>query len=206
MSRVDIENIAKEYFQSLNLPSKHNLQPVLIGLIGSYGVGKSTIANKLGQELGAVVISSDDVLRLLEKERLSFEEIMDEKQIVTIGQNVLELAMKEGVDIVLDADLREAHFKNLIQQISENKGYKFIVCLVVAKEAIVEERIRLRQSSEKSQLFKEATDISFIVRKKIHESYPLPNDLFFTFQNDEENRLGDQIKEFETKLLKWLQR
>jgi len=180
-----IEQWVKEYLdikiKSLDL--KPTKQHFFIGFIARYGVGKTTVAKKIAERLQLLHLSSDEGRRLFQQRGVSSDIVGKEKLIFFMGFKVIQELAQRKINILLDADLRQSHFREPLQKFIESRGYKFLLVNVVTKDEIVLERIRQRQKEEESEYLKENMERHFLDRKKIHESEPMP-DIFFTFTNE----------------------
>ena len=59
LSDDKIESVANICEQDLILPSEKNTNPVLIAFIGQIASGKSTLGQRLSQEIGLIRINND---------------------------------------------------------------------------------------------------------------------------------------------------
>ncbi|GEM_PF-5115250 len=195
---MDISSLAQEYLKGLKIDNKIQQFPeaskYFIGLIGSYGVGKSTIAKMLSEKLGFLVISSDDCRRMLDKKGMSPKKIDDNKIIFLIGVKVIEELMKRNLSIILDADLIEPTFRETIgKKVGEN-GYSFLLINIISDKEITEKRINGRLRNETSDYLKKNMKKHFAERQNIHSVNKLPEDIFYTFDTSKD--LDFQIKTF----------
>ena len=194
---MDISSLAQEYLKGLKIDNKIQQFPkaskYFIGLIGSYGVGKSTIAKMLSEKLGFLVVSSDDCRRMLDKKKMPYEEIDDNKIIFIIGSKVIKELMKRNLSIILDADLIEPHFREAIKKRVEENGYSFLLINIISDKYITEKRINVRLRNETSDYLKKNMKKHFVERQNIHLMHKLPP-VFFTFNTCKD--LESQIKNF----------
>lgn len=180
-----VERWVAEYLdikvKSLELkPSK---QQFFVGFIVRYGVGKMTVAKKIAERLPFLHLSSDEGRRLLQQRGVPSDVVGKEKLIFFMGFKVIQELARRKINILLDADLRQFHFRETLQKFIESQGYKFLLIRVIARDEIVLDRIKQRQKEEESEYLRENMERHFMDRKKIHETEPMP-DIFFTFTNE----------------------
>ena len=200
LSLKQVENVAKEYVNSLVMPRQKTAKKHFIGLIGSYGVGKTTVAKKIAEKLPFIIIVSDEGRRLLERKGFPHNIIKKSKLIFLLGLRIIKELMNHDINIILDADLREPYFREPLRNIIASAGYNFILLHVMAPENLVRERITERRTKETSRYLKDNLERHYEERRKIHLSYPLPDDIFYTFANNEP--IDAQIEEFIDKFKK----
>lgn len=181
------------------LSVKPTEQQIFLGFIARYGVGKTTVAKKISERLPFFVISSDEGRRLLQQNGVSSDIVGKEKFIFFMGLKVIQELIHRKINILLDADLMQPHFRKKLQQILGERGYKLLLAHVVAEDKIVWDRITQRRLTEESEYIRENMERHFAKRKEIHATEPMP-DTFFTFVNNGDiSDLDKQIDEFVTK-------
>src|SRR3989344_2914217 len=193
-----LENIARKYIDSLNLQGKGTNQQFFIGLIGSYGTGKTTIAKRLTEKLPLVMVSSDEIRRLLEYNNIPHQIIENQKLLFFVGLKFINELIKKRINIILDADLRETQYREALQKIFNAAGYKIIILHITAPEKLVLGRIKTRREKERSQYLKINLERHYQERQKIHSRYPLPQNIFYTFTNNDnlDSQINEMIQKF----------
>ena len=196
-----VERWVKEYIdikvETLNIKSTE--RQFFLGFIARYGVGKTTVAQKIAEQLPFIHLSSDEGRRLLQQQGVSSEVVGKEKLIFFAGFKVIQELMRQRINILLDADLRQSHFRKSLQEVVESEGYNFLLVHVIARDEVVRERMKQRQDNEESAYLRENMERHFMDRKIIHEVEPMPS-VFFTFTNEgKPEDLDEQVDKFVSK-------
>lgn len=148
-----IDALAKEYINSLTLPLQKTCEQFFIGLIGSYGAGKTTIAKKIADKLPFVIITSDDGRRLFEQKGFSPEILKKQKLIFLMGIKIIQELMRRKLNIILDADLREPHFREPLRNVVSLAGYYFVLLHITTPENYTKQRVAERRKYEKAHIY-----------------------------------------------------
>jgi predicted kinase len=192
-----------EYIESIKIINKQTKFQYFIGLIGSYGVGKTTVARKLSEKSPFLMMSSDDGRRFLESNNFPQKVLDNNNIILSFGLKVIKKLLKKKINIILDADLREPRYRNIILKIAKGAGYKFILLYITAPDDQVRQRIIERSQKEYSPFFKENTMRHFNFRRKIHLLHPLPENIFYKINNDAtlDNQINNLVKKIKVELI-----
>lgn len=182
------------------LDVKPTEQQVFLGFVGSYGVGKTTTAKKNSERLPFFVISSDEGRRLLQQNGISSDVAGNEKLMFFMGLKVIQELMRRRINILLDADLMQPHFRIKLKNILEENNYKLLLVSVVAEDNVVLNRVAQRRISEESEYLKNNVECHFAERKKIHETETMPATFFIFTNNGNTDELDKQIDEFVDKV------
>ena len=86
----------------LKIPKRKTRRPLIVGMIGLVGSGKSTVARELAGRIGAAVIEADRIRVVLRKCRMSFDRTR------LIAENLALEALERGGNVVIDADFVDA--------------------------------------------------------------------------------------------------
>src|SRR3989338_10032377 len=89
----------RQYLLSLkNFSERKTKKPLIIGLIGLIGSGKSTIAEEMALMVGATVVSGDQIRVFLRKKGERYERARK------IAENVAEGIIINGGNVIIDSD------------------------------------------------------------------------------------------------------
>ncbi len=124
--------------------------PVLIVMSGLPGTGKSSLAARLAGGVGAIIVESDRVRKLLFP-RPDYS--AEESQIVhRTSHRVIERLLRQGVRVVSDATNLTRFHRRLLYRLAERQGAAVVVVQTVAPERTARDRLaeRARQSNRTS--------------------------------------------------------
>lgn len=86
------------YVSTLNVGERKTKKPVIVGLLGLVGSGKSTVARELEPHIGATIVESDAIRVQLRKVGEPY------KYVRQIAENIALEVIKRGGNVVLDTD------------------------------------------------------------------------------------------------------
>jgi len=141
----EAEKLAEEIIKDLQL-SNVRLKPIVLLLGGFQGSGKTTVINKLKDDLGLVVVSEDEIRQRLLDKKYSFSEKF--RQIVkATSSKILKNIFKMGYSVALDVNATPARIKK-VEKLLESEDLSNY-CLITAylqtsKEGLVR-RLNLRE-------------------------------------------------------------
>lgn len=133
----------------------------LVVVCGLPGVGKTTVARRIADRTGAVVLRTDAV-----RKELFPDPEYTASETATVYAELLGRAadrLADGETVVLDATFAEASFRADARETARERGVPFRMVKVECTEAVVERRIRRREGLsdadfEIHQLFREEYD------------------------------------------------
>lgn len=140
------ERLAQDnFFKKLNTNvQRKTKKPIVIAMVGLVGSGKSYVANKIASEIGAVVLSGDDVRVELRKVGEKYE---GARKIV---ENVAVDLVRKGINVILDLDYVDDKKRASVRAKIKGTEAKIIFVRTICNYDIVVERI-LKQKFEKSR-------------------------------------------------------
>lgn len=185
MNKDTINKVAKKYFETINLVKRKTDGKYVIGMIGGIGVGKTTIAKMIAKKLGFVVVCTDEIRRLLDRLGYDRKVIENAELVRMIGQTVSGELVKGEYNIILDSDLGDHHYRQVIDSKFGEYGYNVLYINVVAKQELAYSRMCDRtDNDELSPFMKQNLLDHFDDRCEIRKEFVLPDDLFFEINND----------------------
>lgn len=199
----------EKFLHTIDYPSGNTNKLFSVGLIGTTGVGKSTIAELLSKELNLYVASNDKVRRFLNKEGLPGK-FPEQKLLQYIAEESSRYLYKNKISHVIDADLVKFH--GVAKKNAENYGVKFFLIHLICPENVIFERLRERKKEIRRELKKnpdsefadQGHSLSYkkeyLERTKQHNMFPLPDYVYFTI--DTSQNVDVQINKLKKKLKK----
>lgn len=151
--RAEVE--ARRHFMlALAAERKSIVAPVVVLVGGIIGSGKSTVAERIGQRLGAPVIDSDRTRKTLAGVGFTTplgEEAYTEERTAAVYREVFrraERVLASGRPVVLDASFRTQRSRHAARQVAEQFGVESFFVECRADLAVIRERLRERERGE----------------------------------------------------------
>jgi len=111
----------RQYLLSLkNFSERKTKKPLIIGLIGLIGSGKSTIAEEMALMVGATVVSGDQIRVFLRKKGERYERARK------IAENVAEGIIINGGNVIIDSDFIDQKKRVSLKEKAKKMGAKVI--------------------------------------------------------------------------------
>ena len=99
---------------------KKTKKPLIVGIVGLIGSGKTTIANEMAPLIGATVVSGDDIRVCLRKEKEKYDKTR------LIAENVaMEIINKDG-NVIVDSDFIDQKKRVSLKEKAKKVGAKVI--------------------------------------------------------------------------------
>lgn len=93
------ERAAQEAFMAkLDIKERKTKKPVIVAMVGLVGSGKSSVAGKLAEHIGATIIEGDAIRILLRKEGERYEGTRK------IAENIGQEIVRRGGNVIFDSD------------------------------------------------------------------------------------------------------
>ncbi|MDP1883859.1 MAG: AAA family ATPase, partial [Candidatus Moranbacteria bacterium] len=152
------QELADKFITSLGLKNvrpDNSTKLFAISFIGTTGVGKTTVSQKLAEKLGFYVANSDEIRRFLNREGFPGK-FPDQDLVNFMGKKVSEFLYQTKTSHIIDADMIRFYDKALANATSN--GAKLLIIRLVCPEEIILKRLEERQSKineDRSQNYSE---------------------------------------------------
>lgn len=158
---------------------------MLICLHGLPGVGKTTLAQKLAEITGGMVLGSNYIRRQIfgcNAYHCANVPLMPftDQEILLSYRTILycaELVLNCGKTVIMDATFQKKHYVDMAKEIAKKTGHEFFLIKVVCDERVckkrMDERVRLRKSDSIV-----GYEHHLEVKEKIFEEYPTSDFIF----------------------------
>jgi dephospho-CoA kinase len=205
----DSDRLLNKYIGLINVQPKNTKRLFAIGLIGTIGVGKSTVSQEIAKRLGIFVASNDAIRRFLNGEGIPGVS-PDQALVQRIAEESSRYLFDKEVSHVIDADLMR--FYDVARKNVEGYGAKFYLIHLVCPEEIVLAHLRerdqkiqeLMKTGEGGEMKSVGHSLSSVddhmKSVKLHEEIPMPDNIFMTI--DTSLPIERQLDELENKLKK----
>lgn len=178
------------YLKTITTPSHNTKKLFAIGMVGLNGVGKSTFANALANELNLYVASNDQIRRWLNEQGFAGES-PEQDLVQAIAEASSVFLYKQQISHIIDNDLVK-FYKNAKNNANEN-GAEFYLLHLEAPEEVVLQRLEQRQqdidSGTTNNLSRVGAD-EYFKRKQLHEELGQPEDLLLTINTFDDTMKG----------------
>jgi predicted kinase len=143
------EELATQYLAQLKIHSSE-IKNLVIGLIGLPGTGKSTVAAKIAEQTGILVVSNDNIRRFLNTHGHPGSR-PDREVLEYIAVERTKFLFEKGISHIIDADLT-SHVEKARNN-ATGFGFKLVLIKVECPEDIALARIekRLGEGTDESQ-------------------------------------------------------
>ena len=125
-------------------------RPVLTVLVGLPATGKTRVAAELQARTSAVVLESDELRRLLFRQRTYSP--LESRRLFAAIHEATERLLAEGVSVILDAtNVAEAERRPLYKM-TERHGARLVLVRVSAPPALVRRRLARRSAGDQADV------------------------------------------------------
>lgn len=146
---------------------------IVILVCGNVKTGKSTLAKKLKDRLGAIYINTDALRKEFFPNPTHSKE--ETKQVYEEMQFRFTLALVEGQNVVLDGTYLKTNFRiniyETVQEANKQRGFFYLTIYVTAPEEIVRERLTRKNRDYPSDPFRAGIQ-TYLEKKENMETNP----------------------------------
>lgn len=141
------------YEKQLEPTSRKTDKQYLIGTVGLVGSGKSSVARKLAEEIGAVVVSADGLRIELRKLGEKYDNVW------LIVENIVENLLYQGCNVIIDSDFVEAPKRASLRTVARRrKGLKLLFLrTTVDVDIMVERALNADYAGKEGEFFRGAS-------------------------------------------------
>ncbi len=111
---------ARAFARKLSPRVRLTEEPVIVGMLGLTGSGKSAVAREFAEHIGGTVLAHDEICLELRRRHASYEGGNDILRIVALG--IIHL----GGNAVIDSDLIEAHDRRALRTMCRRLGIRLV--------------------------------------------------------------------------------
>ena len=123
------------YTNKLDIALRKTKKPLIVGIVGLIGSGKSTIAKEMASLIGATVVSGDDIRICLRKEKEKYDNTR------LIAENIAEAKIGMGGNVIIDSDFIDQKKRVSLKEKAKKVGAKVIFIRTYADLDVVIGRI-----------------------------------------------------------------
>lgn len=121
-------------FISVVVPRKTK-KPLIVGIVGLIGSGKTTIAKEMASLIGATVVSGDDIRVSLREEKAGYDNTR------LIAENVAIEVINKGGNVIIDSDFIDQKKRVSLKEKAKKIGARVIFIRIYADMDIMIGRI-----------------------------------------------------------------
>lgn len=142
------EQKAKENFiKTLDVKNRKTKKPIIVALVGLVGSGKSSVAKKLAELIGAIVIEGDAIRVKLRELKEKYEKAR------TIAEDAALKVVKEGGNVILDSDFVDPKKRASIRQKARKAGVKLVFIRIHCDIGVMQGRIFTEKHEDRVEDF-----------------------------------------------------
>lgn len=113
----------KDYTSQLEifeLTPRRTKKPIVVGIVGLIGSGKTTIAKEMAPLVGAVIVPGDNIRILLRKEKEKYDNTR------LIAENIATEIINKGGNVIIDSDFIDQKKRVSLKEKAKRVGAKVI--------------------------------------------------------------------------------
>lgn len=138
------QDVIDAFLKKMKLPRAKSGRLFVVGMIGLVGSGKSSVADILAQELGAVIVSGDMLRIALRKKKVGFVHLQ------AIARRITARVLEQGGSVVVDSDFVDAGKRNEIKKVAKDGGAQMRFVRVVCDHDVIIGRIMAERFGTKA--------------------------------------------------------
>lgn len=108
------------YINKLNIAPRKTKKPIIVGIVGLVGSGKTVISEELAPLIGATVVKADDIRVLLRKEKERYDNTR------LIAENVASEIINKGGNVIIDSDFIDQKKRVSLKEKAKKVGAKVV--------------------------------------------------------------------------------
>ncbi|MFC1663093.1 AAA family ATPase [Patescibacteria group bacterium] len=196
---VDEKNLCRQFEKTIKVPRQKLRPPLMIGLFGKIGSGKSTVAQLIAKKIPVVVLRTDiPRTMIIKKFGHKYNTIKRVKRIVS--GTVLDL-LGQNISVLIDAGNLGQNNRQSFVRLAKKHKTKMIWLHITCPESEILRRINKRQHLKDGLLeFGELADVKlYFNRKKIYEKNKKKINYFATINTNKP--LASQINKLVKRLI-----
>ena len=182
-----VNAVASQYENDLVIPDHKPKNQFILCPVGLVGAGKTTVLKPLSEKLSLVIISGDEIRKLLYDRGLSFNDTWK------IRQSLIKKLVLEGYGVAHDSDCDTHETQQFLKVLAMNTGIRLIWIHINPPEKFIINKL-MSYDYSRSWLFQDSKHAiqNYYQRKPLHKNLNLP--FLYTFDTSKEN-LPQQIDE-----------
>jgi|GEM_PF-2444695 len=205
-SQADLALIEK-FIATIPVKQTETMELFVIGFLGIIGMGKSTVANRLGERLDIYVASTDNVKRFLNdhghKGVIPYPELSHQ-----INMDLSQYLYDQNLSHIIDGDLTRFH--GPARENATKNGAKLMIVDIYCDESVILERLKERDAliEKFKEVDRNEIDFSeigsslsgtedYLARKQMYKTIDKPTDIYYTIDTSSNSleELDSQLDE-----------
>lgn len=131
-----VSDIIKQYEKRLVVYPEKSPRQFFLCPVGPVGSGKTTVARPLAERMHLVLVSSDEIRKILKEKGCGYEKVKD------IALSVIEKLAKQGESVVYDADCSNPETKRRMEELASKFKIKLIWIRINPPEEFIIDKLK----------------------------------------------------------------